>query len=291
MDTIIRTNSGTPLITPWSARGMSNDKYAVLQKADAHKRELQTDVNKAFDNPSFKIKDDAKNRIRQRLEEIGKRLKVLKKLFAGNPKEMAKALKQVFKELRAALKEYKQIMKDEIGMSAGAAASVVPSESDAAPSATTADAGDGDKAAKDDKTDDAAAEKDEPVADTTAKAAEAGTEAAPKEATTDDTGDKSQTQAQGTVSYDEVVGAMRKSLGEDGIRFVKDLMGMVKEIDEKMLTPARIQMKAQKPNKETDKAFEEVDKELKELREDMQKMQDDIKRDVPTVGMRLDIAA
>lgn len=297
MDSTILTNSGAPLITPWSARGMSNEKFLALQKADAHKRELQADVAKAMDSPSFKVKNDTKNRIRQKLQEIAKRLKILKKLFAGNPKEMAKALKGVFKELRAALKEYKAAMKDEMGMSASAAAGVVPPEAATADAsmaqADTSDkkeAKDGEDAAKDD-TDEARTETTEADgAKTDADATQK--DGAPDDGTKTNSGDPTETaKPTGTVSYGEVVGAMRQSIGEDGMKFVKELVEFVKTIEDKLLTPARNQMKMQKPNKDMDKAFEEVEKELKELKQDMQDMQDDIKKDVPTVGMRLDIAA
>jgi hypothetical protein len=94
-----------------------------------------------------------------------------------------------------------------------------------------------------------------------------------------------------TVSHDELMGSMRKTLGEDGMDFLKELKSILKHIDEKMLAPARIQKAAQKPDKETDKVFEDIDKELKELRKAMADMERDLKHDAPETGMFLDMRA
>lgn len=97
--------------------------------------------------------------------------------------------------------------------------------------------------------------------------------------------------AANTVSHDALMGSIRKSLGDDGMDFLKELKAILKHIDEKMLAPARIQKAAQKPDEDTDKVFEDMDKELKDLRKAMADMERDLKRDAPETGMVLDIKA
>jgi hypothetical protein len=137
MDTYIRTNSGAPLITPRSARGMSDGKYARLTAANAKKTEVQTDAFKAFEAPQMKSAETSKSNVRQKLQAIAKRLQILKKLFAGNPKETAKALAQVFKELKAALKEYKAATDKELGGSDAAVSATPPAGTTTADTADT----------------------------------------------------------------------------------------------------------------------------------------------------------
>lgn len=74
------------------ARGMSNEKYQLLQKADAHRKELQEKTSRAMDTPEMRAQAEAKTRAREKLQAIVEKLKILKKLFSGNPKEMARAL-------------------------------------------------------------------------------------------------------------------------------------------------------------------------------------------------------
>lgn len=254
-------------VTP-QARGMSNEKYAVLKKADDHQKELSAKVGRVMENPGMKAADETKNRVREKLQKIVERLKILKKLFSGNPKEMARTMTQVMKELKAALKEFKAATKDQMDLSASAAAAVVPPPTTgvALPAETTA---------KDDDTTDSKAESD---GEATQAAAEAGTEAETPAAT-------------GTVSYDELLGGVRKAIADDGLQFLKELRGLVDYIDEKLLMPTRLWKAAQKPDKDTDKVFEDMEKELKELRKAMREMERDLKQGAPDAGMVLDIVA
>jgi Sec-independent protein translocase protein TatA len=103
----VRTNSGAPLMTPWTPSGMSEGRYASLTAAAAHKAKVDASVARAEQSPAFKTSSSAQDFVRQRIEGIKKRLQILKKLFADDPKQMARALAQVFRELRAALKDYK----------------------------------------------------------------------------------------------------------------------------------------------------------------------------------------
>ncbi len=78
-----------------------------------------------------------RNRARQRVEAVREQLKLIKELYAQNPKEMAKALRHLVKELKAALKVYKEAGGDlqavgGVGLTALAAAPA-PSETRTAP--------------------------------------------------------------------------------------------------------------------------------------------------------------
>lgn len=232
------------------ARGMSNEKYQLLKKADDHCKELQEKTSKTMDTPEMRVQNEAKTRAREKLKAIVEKLKILKKLFSGNAKEMARAMTQVFKELKAALKEFKEAGKAQMDAVASAAASVVP------PMTTGVDP--------------ANPEGDVKAAEAEGKTAEA---------------------TANTVTHDELMGSMRKALGDDGMEFLKELKGLLKHIDEKMLAPARIQKAAQKPDEDTDKIFEDMDKELKELRKAMADMERDLKNDAPETGMFLDMRA
>lgn len=232
------------------ARGMSNEKYQLLKKADDHRKELQEKTSKAMDTPEMRVQNEAKTRAREKLKAIVEKLKILKKLFSGNAKEMARAMMQVFKELKAALKEFKEAGKAQMDAVASSAASIAP------PMATSA-------------ADPAKPEGDLKTVEDESKAAG----------------------AVNTVSHDELTGSMRKALGDDGMEFLKELKGILKHIDEKMLAPARIQKAAQKPDEDADKVFEDMDKELKELRKAMADMERDLKHDAPETGMLLDMKA
>ena len=272
MDAYIRTNSGAPLITPWSPRGMSEDRYASVTARENNKREVESSAMKAFDAPQMQSAETSKHAARDKIQNIVKRLKILKQLFSGNPKEMARAMAQVFKELKAALKEYKAAMDKEIGGSASAIDSTMTADVTganppvAAPQATDENpvAADGEQAVADAPT----------GADTQAAA----------DAPVNLPEDKS-------ALYGAIERKVREMAGEDGLDFLKELKGVLKYIEDKLLAPARLQVKARAPDKDTDKAFEDVDKELKDLRKDMEDMARDIKHDVPTAGMRLDVAA
>ncbi len=103
----VRTNSGAVLLTPWSARGMSNDAFSAQQAKDAHAAAVSAAVARAEQTPKLSAAAGSQDFIKSEIQGLEKRLQVLQKLFAGNPKGMAQALTQIFKELRAALKEYK----------------------------------------------------------------------------------------------------------------------------------------------------------------------------------------
>ena len=293
MDSVILTNSGAPLITPWSPRGMSVDKYKATVSADAKKSAIASAVIKAFESPVMKAADKDKNFIREKIEGIKKRLNILRKLYSSNPKEMAKALTQVFKELKAALKEFKADTDKEIGASAGVVEAMMPPDMPVA--VPTADGTPREDVAKDETSGDTnAAEapvpatedtaKDPAVGDPSASPADPATAPADPAATATANDDKH-------ALYSQIEDKVKTLAGESGLEFTKEIKGLVQWIEDKMLSPARAQMKAKKPDKDTDKAFEDVEKELKDLRKDMEDMERDIKREAPAVGQHLDVAA
>ncbi len=240
------TLSGTALLAPGAAFTLQSLSARPVTRAEAdaaqaaHKHAVDDDVAKARSAPGLQTRDNGRGRVRGQILEIVKRLRILKQMYANDPKGMAKALAGVFRELRAAIKEYKKLLKDELGMSADAAATVVPPEG-AAPAAAEADVPKDDSAKPD----------------------------------------------PGIVTYDEINAGLKKSLGNEGLDFLKEVQAMVHEIDEKFLTPTRIQMLGRKRDKDTDDAFEDVDKEMKDLKQDIRDLQGDIHNAAPEAGMTL----
>ncbi len=255
MDRTIYTHAGTRLITPWTARGMSDGKYAALTQADSKKQTITSIESQALDTPTLKAADSAKANIKERIDGIQKRLTMLKKLFAGNPKEMAKALAQIFKELKGLVKAYKAAVDKEVGASGSAVEGLMPADTQTPDAADPADAN---------------LEQPTPQKDPT-----------PSAPTSDDK----------TALYTQAVQQVQKLAGEDGLDFSKQLKALVNEIEDKMLAPARIQMRTKKPDKNTDDAFKDAETNLKDLRKAMDDMDRDSKNEVPTAGQTLDVAA
>jgi predicted translin family RNA/ssDNA-binding protein len=224
------------------------------------------DASRSLTSGRFKASEHAKQQARAKVEELAKRVNILKKMFAANPREMARALAQVFKELKAAVKAYKAATGDELkltGEVAGAAAG--------APAPTTAPAVS--EAGKD-----SAAQEDgqgNGEGDGAELATTEGPPAAPPP---------------GAEAYKAVVGEMRKMIGEDGLEFIKLVRDFTNKLKE-LLEAARGQAAVKPKSKETDEQFEEADKALKDLKEDMEDMERDIRQAVPDAGMKLSVAA
>ena len=135
----IRTNSGAPLLTPWSARGMSDAALTAQQAKDAHAAAIASAVGKAEQTPTFSASAGSEDFIKSEIQGLQKRLQILQKLFAGNPKGTAQALAQIFKELRAALKQYKAATGQDFAGADAAAAGVTTPTSPSSDTATTDD--------------------------------------------------------------------------------------------------------------------------------------------------------
>ncbi|MDQ0464393.1 Sec-independent protein translocase protein TatA [Caulobacter ginsengisoli] len=263
---------------PANAGGSAYDqrmqlRAALQQAAEARKSEIATDKAKAMNSPIFKAADSKKAQAKARVQQIVEWLKIVKKLYANDPKAMAKALAQVFKDLKSAVKAYRDAGGQEMSASGEAAGAAMAS----------APAPDGAKA--DDKADDADGEAR--TAETTAD--EPGAEPA-QAAVSEDPSEAARPSSDGASLYQAVVGEIRKAVGEDGLDFLKQVRSVTNEIV-KLVDTARGQAAIRKRDKETDKAFEDLDKSLKSLREEMDGMEQDIRREAPTAGMKLDIAA
>ncbi len=248
---------------PTYAQAMQARDAAKAAKAE-EKRSVAQNVAEALNSARMEAPERAKRDAKARLIEIAKRLQLLKKLFAGNAKEMAHALTQVFKELRTAVKAYKDAGGAELGLAGEAAKGAVAN--DAAP-----------------RTDDAEAKREDGEAPAEAQTQEPARQEA----------DVQRTVAEGSAVYDAVVGKMRKSIGEDGLDFIRTVRQMVDGANgiRAMLEAARTQAKGKKPDKDTDEAFEDADKEMKALADDMAKMERDIRNAVPEAGMKLSMDA
>lgn len=294
------------------ARGMSSEAFRSLFAAGTKKDAILSAASNALSSPKLKAPEHSKEMVRQRIEEIKKRINIFRNLYANDPKGMAKALAQVFKDLRSALKEYKTAGEQELGMSkdlsAGALGLTVAADGEltARPKADEAPADD-----------DTASEKPgvETPADNSAETADSAEIAPPitppvaaetngVKATEEKVSDAAEAQALPATPtapadakddraslFGAVEQVFRKTIGEDVLSFTKQIGALVNYIEEKLLNPARLQMKARRPDKETEKAFEDVEKTLKELRKDIEDTARDIKQAVPTAGMHLDVTA
>ena len=258
---------------PTYAQALRARQDAQAAKAD-EKRAVAENVFEAMSSRRMDAPQRAKQQAKAKLIEIVKRLQILKKLFAGDPKEMARALKAIFKELRAAVKAYKDAGGEEFAMTGEAARSAVAN--DAAPSA---------QAASDDA-DTADAEE----ADTPAPVEDAAPVEAEVQETPPQEAPPQQTAQQGSAIYDAVAGKMRKAIGEDGLDFIKMVRSVIKAVVD-VLEGSRIQDKGRKRDKDTDKAFEEAGKELRDLNKDLEDMARDIRRAAPDAGMKLSMDA
>ncbi len=243
-------------------------RAAAKQAADTRKAEIETDKSKAMSSPVFKGAEAKKQQAKAKIQQIMDWLKIARKLYAMDPKGMAKALAQVFKDLKAAVKSYKDAGGDEMSASGEAAGAAIGGAASAPPEKS------------EDKGDAKPAEGEAAPEDADAKAAPA--EEAPTQ--------PAEAAGGGAGLYQAVVGEIRKAVGEDGLDFVKTVRATVNEIV-KLLDASRGQAAIRKRDKETDKSFEDADKALKDLREEVDTMEQDIRRDAPTAGMKLSVAA
>lgn len=251
-------------------RGMSVERSQALEAADKKKAAVAKAASDLLRAPKNDGAEQSKSRVREQIQEIRKRLNILKSLYANNPREMAKALAQVFKELKAAIKEYKAALKSEMDNAGDTGVTAMPAETTAAPAADTAE-----KPASEDS---ATADASGPEKDVTSEA---------------DPGSKGDTVAQGdpTAPYGAVASAAKTMVGEDGLSFTKEIRALVDLIEQKLLAPARIQKQMMKPDKATEEAFKQVEDQLKALRKEIADTDRDLKTEAPMAGMHLDIAA
>lgn len=257
-------------------------RAALKQAEEARRSEVSADAAKVRSSPRFEASETRKSQARAKLQQVREWLKIVRKLYAENPKAMARALAQAFKELKAAVQSFKDAGGQEMGSSGDAVGAVLTSAAKdkagdvKADKAATADPGDKEPVAAGDGSGDAGPGSGED-------------EAAPRVGPVPEA-EAVRAAFEGRSLYDAVVTEVRRQLGEDGLEFLKEVREMVRDIG-RLLETARGQAAIRRPDKDTEKAFEETDEARKELNALMDDMEGEIRRDAPTAGMRLSIAA
>lgn len=235
-------------------------RAALKQVTEARKHEVAEDAARVRSGPRFAVAETRKAQAKAKLQQVREWLKIVRKLFAQNPAGMAKALAQVFKDLKGAVAAYKDAGGEEMGMTGDAVGMAL-----ASPPAPMGEA------AADGQETDAETSGGEP-------ATRVGDVASPILV------------PQGISLYDAVVGEVRKQVGEDGLDFLKEVRGLGDDI-KTLLETARGQATVHRRDKESDEAFEDADKALKALSDAMSQMERQIRREAPTAGMTLSVAA
>jgi hypothetical protein len=203
----------------------------------------------------FAPSDTWKQMAKAKVQELIERVRILKKLYSGDPREMARMLAQVFKELKAAVRAYKDATGDELGMAGDVAAGAL--------NATAAGSSPGG------------------TGDTPDKAADGKTAE----------GDASGGQAAGGASaYAQVTQDVREGLGQDALDFAKQVRELARTLSD-LLETARGQARARSPSKETARALEDADKSLSDLRQGLDGLEREVRDQVPTLGLRISVAA
>lgn len=228
-------------------------RVATEQARKAHDSEIRADSARVLETPAFKGAETAKTQARAKLEQVRERLRILRKLYAGNPREMARALTQLFKELKAAVKAYKEAGGQEFGVSASAAAGVLGASTPAASGGKAERGGEG-------------------------------------EASSPDEAEAASAVAQVPVTADEVAGAVRDLVGRDGLEFIKEVRDLARVIGD-VLQTSRGQAAVMARSRETDEAFEDADKAIKDLNKEMESMEREIRHNAPAAGTCLSIVA
>ncbi len=290
MDSTIYTNSGAPLITPWSPRGMSTDAYNAQVKADQKKQEIDSDAAKVFEQPTMKADDQERDFLRAKIQGIMDRLKVLQKLFSNDGREMARAVTEIFKELKAALKEYKDLAGKELG---GVDGTVAQAMAPPTPGDSTGDATDDKGTGSDTATDkaDATPPPEAPAATDGQTSTDGTTTVASTTAPSGDTSTQPAAPDDRAGLYKAVEQKVRETIGEGAMDFLNLVKSVVKTIEDKLLSKARVQIAAMKPDKDLEKVVKDLNDSEKDLNQAMDDMDSDLKNAVPGLGMHLDVAA
>ncbi len=235
---------------------------AALEGAvDARKRAVEEGAGKGLSSPRLEAPERIKQQARAKVQSLIERLKILKKMFGANPKEMARAVTQLAKELKAAVKAYQAAGGKELQMAGDLAHPSAPRTNEAKP----------DEAQADEAQTKALAEEPAPEEDQRPPAEAAAAE-------------------RGAAFYDAVETKMRESIGQDGLDFAK-LVRTFAEAVKDVLNASRGQAMVKKPDKDTKEAFEDADEAFKDLGKALDDMEREIRREVPTLGLRVDIAA
>ena len=257
----------------------------LIRAKEARDREIQADKTAALSSPRMKPAESRKTQARARIQRLIEWLKIARKLYAENPKGMARTVAQAFKELKAALKEFKSAIREELSLSGEATHSVVdeaPQGADAAVAAPPP----------------AEPPAEPPAPEASAEgAAEAPPEGSPSESTSpsdpassDPSGTGAVDAGRGASLYAAVEAEVRKAIGEEGLDFIKELRAFGNEL-RKLLDTARIKAHGHPADKSMTEAFEDADKEMKSLSKDISDMEQDLRNEAPGAGLRLSVAA
>lgn len=125
------TGAGAP-----TANGLAGALRDLAKPVD--RQAVRTRAGAARQSPLMQGSEQLKAQAKARVQAIVERLKVLKKLFGADPKAMARALAQVFKELKAAVDDYRRAGGDEMA-AAGQASSAAMATANAEQAATGGD--------------------------------------------------------------------------------------------------------------------------------------------------------
>ena len=109
---MVAGQAGTIVLAAYGAKAMGlsvatappEKKTPEAEALDRLKSDLRTDRKTQI--------GDAKGRARDKLQRVIEKMKMLKKIYANDPKGMAKALASVAKELQGAVKDYGKAAKD-----------------------------------------------------------------------------------------------------------------------------------------------------------------------------------
>lgn len=241
-------------------------------KALGQARDLAQSVVKARQD----ARDAKKTQAHQDVIRLREQFKLIKKIYANNPQEMARQLGKIFKELKTALKAYAEATKGDPAPQPPAA----PADAGGAPvDEATAD---GEKTSGDG----APADGDAPSS---------------KEATTDAAAAREGFRAlirEGVNAYqkqsadeDRVMRAKRAEEAQGTLVFLDEVRGLVKDI---VKTYVEAKIKAAflgKGRDERSEPFKEADKALKELEEAMTDIETDAKADLLPPDMKVSATA
>ena len=243
----------------------SSSEGAPPAKVATKVQDRLSDALEAMKRAPEEHKQAARNRARDRVEAVREQLKIIKELYAQNPKEMAKALRHLVKELQTALKAYKEAGGD---MTSIGGAGLIAMTASAAPSRSTGAPGsepDANAAETGAETDDA------PVFGESA----ASPAHSPGEGPRPDSSD---------MSVEELEARLGVLRGDEGVvRSVDGLRRKIKELCEN----SKLQSAFLSRDRSRDEAFEALDEDLEALDEDVTAYKRDVQDEL--IAVRLEI--
>jgi hypothetical protein len=246
------TSAKAPVAKPYAAFALSlKDAKAkaaeILRTGDpasAKALEQLRDLSKSIVKTRQDARDAEKTRARETVSRLREQFKLIKKIYANNPPEMARQLGKIFKELKAALKVYAEANKGDVA---------------SAPAAPQAGETTAPKAVEPEKVEGRQSRED--------------MRAAAKEA--------AQAYMKQSEQDGKVERTLREEKARGTLTFIDEVRGFVKAIratyDEAKIKAALLG----KGRDERSEPFKDTDKALKELDEAMTDMERDAKAELP----------